>query len=348
MNSEEKHNTNQKDEQTDPMEPAKTETDENQGIHVDHGSKPTSDLIIELGTLKNQKLEVDRQLGDATKEMQTIYDDRETIKAELNSLKQKHSQLLCEKSDMNSALSKKQDEIESLNNKLSQIAAELVETKNKKIQIRRIAKKYEASYFELKRKEDERKSHLSTGHTSNATAVIRTSPNRKTIQEKKLYKSANPLYYDDFRKHNKKNLLLENRKRIHALTEINHEMQEGKASRPQQLSYEQHKFADEVLKKWKDLDVEMTRIIDNDASQMDTIKQLQTENEKLNEKIHKVKLVVCTSSANPFAVGNPHIHCHGHTTTSNSSTNCADDYKHIEACVGDKKPRLDVKNKYDR
>lgn len=137
-----------------------------------------------------------------------------------------------------------QNEVNALKIELAKRNAQLKDAVNKGTQIRRIAKKYKDSYYQLQ-------SNVDTAGHPPAQKL-----NDASVQEENV--ECMPTENDfvravDLRDSYAKNLLQENRARIAALTTSN------------QLTNVQQCEVVDVVKRWKDLDAKMQQIIDENT-----------------------------------------------------------------------------------
>lgn len=131
---------------------------ENLAKMLTHEKEVIKQANEELSALKSEKSRLEAELNNFQKQLQALNDDKKKITDDYNSLKATHSRLVQEIMELKNKLLQKEEALQKISEDLEGKEAQLQDSKNKEIQIRKIAKRYKDSYLEL--------SHKTTANTS--------------------------------------------------------------------------------------------------------------------------------------------------------------------------------------
>lgn len=284
----------------------------------------------ELTTIKTEKLRLDTELQNLTKQLSASQDDCKKFQDDVITLKQTNVRMTHEIIELKNNVLLKEEEIKKISDELNNKEAILADAKNKEIQIRKIAKRYKDSYFELKNK-DLTKDGDKTDETSNpggeASTSAAKSESDKLIQEKINEMNAQILSAqeenENLRKENEmlkagvekeeknKNLLKEAKTRILSLTETKNAIsRELTATKLQLQNIEQNREDNDLLVNGLKTQFE-TRISrieiqhsEQDKEKQEAIGRLTRENENLlliiNQLNRQLQGLKPSTSSNPI------------------------------------------------
>lgn len=117
----------------------------------------------ELQNVKNEKQRLENELNNLGRQIQTLTEDKKRITDEYNTLKQHNARMAHEIMELKNQLLQKEEELKNVNEELASKDALLVDSENKVVQIRKIAKRYKDSFFELKSREGSKLDGTATG-----------------------------------------------------------------------------------------------------------------------------------------------------------------------------------------
>ncbi|KAJ6645850.1 Nucleoprotein TPR, partial [Pseudolycoriella hygida] len=269
--------------------------------------------IDELVAMKNDKIKVEQELAANFKQLTSVMDERKKAQDDLSASKQTNARLTQEIIEIKSQILKKEDEIKSIQNDLTSKDSQLTDIKNKEVQIRRIAKKYKDSYFDLKQTTETRQADLAAkpleeqvaaasnaaGNASPITARVEA----EKVQAKKIEDLSNQLLskqdeieqlrneIETLKKQDDKHALTEARNRVLALTETNRQVSRDYQACKSQLqtceqSRSEHDAAIAALK--SQLEAKIKELVDQEATRHETIARLTRENENLNTRVNQL------------------------------------------------------------
>lgn len=110
----------------------------------------------ELTSVKQEKNSVETELAGLVKNIQSLNEEKRKLAEEIAAIKQQNVRMNHEIIEMKNTLLQRDDEVKKLVDELASKEDLLSDSRNKEIQIRKIAKKYKDSYFELKKVVEER------------------------------------------------------------------------------------------------------------------------------------------------------------------------------------------------
>lgn len=114
-------------------------------------------IEAELTGIKSEKSRIENELTTLAKAHQALVEEKRKLTEDISTAKQSNGRMSHEIIEVKAKLLQRDDEIKKMVEELTSKEALLTDSKNKEIQIRKIAKKYKDSFFELQNKEDERK-----------------------------------------------------------------------------------------------------------------------------------------------------------------------------------------------
>ncbi|KAJ6645852.1 Nucleoprotein TPR [Pseudolycoriella hygida] len=245
----------------------------------------------ELNSLKAEKARLEQEVAGKSKHLQTATDDRKKLQDELNNFKQINIRLTLESIEMKDNILKKEEDVKAIQRELATIEEQLRDSRNKEMQIRRIAKKYKDSFFELKTKDDEREN---TKTSEDSSAGTSTESKQELIDKlTSLQEEINELKKEneDLKKQDENQMLAEARNRVLALTETNKQISRDYQACKSQLqtceqSRSEHDAAIAALK--SQLEAKIKELLDQEVSRHETIARLTRENENLNTRVNQL------------------------------------------------------------
>lgn len=108
----------------------------------------------ELASIKQEKIRIESELAALQKNNHTISEEKKKLQDDMLAIKQNNARMSNEIIEIKNKLLQRDDEIKKMVDELNSKEAALTDTKNKEIQIRKIAKKYKDSYFDLQSKHE--------------------------------------------------------------------------------------------------------------------------------------------------------------------------------------------------
>lgn len=140
----------------------------------------------ELSSIRQEKSRVDAELATLTKTNQTLIDEKRKLAEDILTVKQSNGRLSHEIIEVKNKLQQRDDEVKKIVDELEAKDAQIIDIRNKEIQIRKIAKKYKDSYFELQAKEDERKAEQAARPIEQQAADVNEAGQLRAEAEKVL------------------------------------------------------------------------------------------------------------------------------------------------------------------
>lgn len=140
----------------------------------------------ELASIRQEKSRVDAELAALTKTNQTLIEEKRKLAEEILTLKQSNGRISHEIIEVKSKLLQRDDDIKKMVEELTAKELQLTDSRNKEIQIRKIAKKYKDSFFDLQNKEDERKAEQAARPIEQQAADVNEAGQSRAQAEKSL------------------------------------------------------------------------------------------------------------------------------------------------------------------
>lgn len=138
----------------------------------------------DLTALRQEKTTLDTELAALNQQIQSLTDEKNKLAEEVNEAKQATARTTNEIIEMKNTILVRDDEVKKLVNDLNTKEASLVDVRNKEVQIRKIAKKYKDSYFELLKADEQRKAELaSLPLEQQAAQLAEAGPSRAQAEE---------------------------------------------------------------------------------------------------------------------------------------------------------------------
>lgn len=106
----------------------------------------------ELTSIKQEKSRIESELALLQKNNHTISDEKKKLADDILVIKQNNARMSNEIIEIKNKLLQRDDEVKKMVDELNNKEAQLNDIKNKEIQVRKIAKKYKDSFFELQNK----------------------------------------------------------------------------------------------------------------------------------------------------------------------------------------------------
>lgn len=272
----------------------------------------------ELSAVANEKARLENELSNVGKQLQIVTDEKKKLNDEFNILKQHNVRMTHEIMELKNQLLQKEDDLKKASDELTTKEAQLVDSKNKEIQIRKIAKRYKDSFFELKNKEEGMKDsdNPAEGGESQSASDAAGALAAKQDSEKELKEKINELSAqikalqddcDKLRKENdsmkvviereerSKTLLVEAKTRIMSLTDAKNAVaRELTATKTQLQNLEQNREEHDMIVSNIKTQYEgrINRMekehSDQDKETKETIARLTRENETLQLRINEL------------------------------------------------------------
>lgn len=263
----------------------------------------------ELNSIKIEKARLDQETQNLTKQLHTSIEENKKYVEEMNNLKQTNTRLTTEIMELKNTLLNKEDELKKISEELSNKDLQLADAKNKEVQIRKIAKRYKDSYFELKKQEEEKDGEKGEDETGESS--IPKIDTEKMLQDKvselsslvtstqemnaKLSEENATLKANVERDEKNKQLLKDAKSRILSLTESKNTLSREIANaRVHIQSVEQNRDELEMLMNGLKSQYE-TRISrleathsEQEKEKQDTIQRLTKENENLLVRVNQL------------------------------------------------------------
>lgn len=107
----------------------------------------------ELNQIKTEKVKMEAEISNLGRQLQTVTEEKKKLSDDFNTLKQQNTRLTQEVMELKNQLLQKEENIQKIAEDLESKDAQLVDSKNKEIQIRKIAKRYKDSFIELSNKQ---------------------------------------------------------------------------------------------------------------------------------------------------------------------------------------------------
>lgn len=268
----------------------------------------------ELTSIRTEKTRLDAELAQLQQQCTTHVTEKKRLSDDLNQLKQLNVRMTHEIMELKNSVLLKEDELKKIAEDLNVKEAALADAKSKEVQIRKIAKRYKDSFYEQKTRIEELEAinaakPLSEQVAASAEAATAAAARLEaeqvqaarldelTAQMTALQEETDQLRRENeqLKKTDEKNLLGEARARIKALTEANAQMaRDFQASKNALQSCEQNRSEHDLfvtgLK--SQYEVRINRVekemVDQDASNKETIARLTRENETLNLRVNQL------------------------------------------------------------
>uniref|UniRef100_A0A1I8NNF9 Nucleoprotein TPR n=1 Tax=Stomoxys calcitrans TaxID=35570 RepID=A0A1I8NNF9_STOCA len=106
-------------------------------------------LTEELQALKGEKAHFDGELASLQRQVHMLTEEKKSLAADITTLKLTNSRLMQEVMEMKNKLLSKEESVQKITDDLQAKEQLLQDSKNKEVQIRKIAKRYKDSYLEL-------------------------------------------------------------------------------------------------------------------------------------------------------------------------------------------------------
>ncbi|XP_055916183.1 nucleoprotein TPR isoform X2 [Eupeodes corollae] len=107
----------------------------------------------ELNQIKTEKVKMEVEIANLGRQLTTVNEEKKKLTDDFNLLKQQNSRLTQEVMELKNQLLQKEETMQKITEDLESKDAQLVDSKNKEIQIRKIAKRYKDSFIELSNKQ---------------------------------------------------------------------------------------------------------------------------------------------------------------------------------------------------
>lgn len=140
----------------------------------------------ELAAVRQEKTRVDTELANITKTVHALTEDKRKLAEEIGALKQANVRLSHEIIEFKNKLQQRDDDIKKLHDELQAKETQLTDSRSKEFQIRKIAKKYKDSFYELQNKDDERKAELAARPLDQQAADVSEPGQSASEKEKAL------------------------------------------------------------------------------------------------------------------------------------------------------------------
>ncbi|XP_037913909.1 nucleoprotein TPR isoform X2 [Hermetia illucens] len=108
----------------------------------------------ELNSIRADKARLETEMNNLNRQIQTVTEEKKKVVDDFNLLKQQNTRLTQEIMELKNQLLQKEDELKKIGEDIASKDNQLADLKNKEFQIRKIAKRYKDSYFELKNQID--------------------------------------------------------------------------------------------------------------------------------------------------------------------------------------------------
>lgn len=266
----------------------------------------------EAAALKQEKISLDSELVSLNSQIQSLGDEKRRLAEEIGNIKQANSRMTHEIIEIKNTLLTRDDEVKKLVNDLNAKDIALLDTRNKEMQIRKIAKKYKDSFFELQKAEEVRKADAASqpieqqaaefgeASTTKVKAENELSERLKELEESiqtkseenELLRGQNETLNRKIKDKEESNvaLLKELQTSVQVLTEEKNKFsRELAVSKTQLLSCEQTRGEIETLKFQNDskisrLEKELADLENN----KETVNRLSRENESLTARVNQL------------------------------------------------------------
>lgn len=106
-------------------------------------------LTEELQTVKSEKTRLETELASLERQVHVMAEEKKSLNADIAALKQTNARLMQEVMEMKNKLLVKEEAVQKVTEDLESKEQLLQDSKNKEVQIRKIAKRYKDSYLEL-------------------------------------------------------------------------------------------------------------------------------------------------------------------------------------------------------
>lgn len=106
----------------------------------------------ELATVKAEKARLEQELASSERMVHALGEEKKKLSDDYNSLKQAHTRMMQEVMELKHKLLQKEEIVQKMTTDIESKDAQILDSKNKEIQIRKIAKRYKDSYLELSSK----------------------------------------------------------------------------------------------------------------------------------------------------------------------------------------------------
>ncbi|XP_073813503.1 nuclear basket protein megator [Musca autumnalis] len=106
-------------------------------------------LTEELQALKGDKTKFDGELASLERQVHMLTEEKKSLTADITTMKVTNSRLMQEVMEMKNKLLSKEEAVQKITEDLEAKEHQLQDSKNKEVQIRKIAKRYKDSYLEL-------------------------------------------------------------------------------------------------------------------------------------------------------------------------------------------------------
>uniref|UniRef100_T1P9Z6 Nucleoprotein TPR n=1 Tax=Musca domestica TaxID=7370 RepID=T1P9Z6_MUSDO len=126
-------------------------------------------LTEEVQVLKGEKAKFDGELASLERQVHMLTEEKKSLTADVTTMKVTNSRLMQEVMEMKNKLLSKEEAVQKITEDLEAKEHQLQDSKNKEVQIRKIAKRYKDSYLELLNKPPATTA-AAGGETANANA----------------------------------------------------------------------------------------------------------------------------------------------------------------------------------
>lgn len=257
----------------------------------------------EIGAIKQEKNRIETELATVQKSAHTTGEERKKLSEDVLLLKQSNARMTNEIIEIKNKLLQRDDEIKKMVDELNAKEAQLNDSRNKEIQIRKIAKKYKENYMELEGKHNALKAEKAARPLEEQAAdICDTNPSQtdKTLKELQTSIAETREQNELLRSENdalSKQLNELEAKHSTALKDLNgniqtlneekkHITRELSATKTQLVNYEQVRTEVDSLKSQNENRIK--DLADQDKENKETIARLTRENEALQARLNQL------------------------------------------------------------
>lgn len=235
-------------------------------------------LTDELNQNKTERLRLDAEVSGLKKNNANLIDEINKQQLEMGLFKESVAKLTIDMKEMKET---HKQEIDKLNLELSDKEAQLTDTKNKEMQIRKIAKRYKDSYLELQRQQDIKTETGDLQSTNNDVTTKNDEIQNLVDENNSLKQQVEELKTSLEKEERNKSLLKEAKQRIMGLNETKQNyIKEIQQLKSKMTSLEQQKL--EV------------------GNENEMIVQKTKENEELHAKVNQLTRQIALQSVKPM------------------------------------------------
>lgn len=137
----------------------------------------------ELASIKQEKQRIDNELAVLTKANQGLTEEKRKMAEDIATVKQSNGRMSHEIIEIKNKLVQRDDEIKKMVDELNAKEAALTDTRNKETQIRKIAKKYKDSFFELQGKHEALQAEMAARPLDQQVVHELTDTNRSQVEK---------------------------------------------------------------------------------------------------------------------------------------------------------------------